>query len=304
MAVVGEELPADRDGAALRPVRGVGALVEHRGGGDVGDLGVLHVRGGLLGHELPVVRQHPAVERDLLHAAVPAVDVAVEVVLGRAEVLLEVGGVLVPGAEPEALVVLDPRDLDGAEVAALEGLRVGGLLARDLDQVAGEVVRPAVEGAGEALGGALVDPADAHAAVPALVEERLDAAVLLPDDHHRVLADVGLQEVALLGDHRVVGEHHPGPLPDLLQLLLVDLLVGEDPAVEAAVLDVDERGDVGVVGHGNSLVNGPAAGPVAGRLGSRGRSGAGTCDCSVVCEADDVDEGLEVSRARAVRLLE
>ena len=85
----------------------------------------------------------------------------------------------------------------------------------------------------------------------ALVQEGLDAAVLLTHDEDGVLADEVLDEIALLGDHRIVGQHAPCALPHLLQLHLVNGLVVEDLSVELTVLDVYEIGDVG---HGNSLV--------------------------------------------------
>lgn len=136
-----------------------------------------------------------------------------------------------------------------------------------LDELALEVVRPTVERAGEGLGRALVETADAHAPVTALVQEGLDAAVLLAHDEDGVLADEVLDEIALLGDHRIVGQHAPCAPPHLLQLHLINGLVVEDLPVELTVLDVYEIGDVG---HGNSLVwTCPLFGPVSGLLGGR-----------------------------------
>ena len=44
-----------------------------------------------------------------------------------------------------------------------------------------------------------------------------------------------------LGIWRVVAHEVPGAGEDLLQLELVDVLVGEDAAVDGAVLEVDEQ---------------------------------------------------------------
>ena len=77
---------------------------------------------------------------------------------------------------------------------------------------------------------AFFGPADGVAAVAAGVEQDLGAAFFVADDDDAVFADVGLEEVARVGDLGLVGHEVPGAGKDLLQLELVDLLVREDPA--------------------------------------------------------------------------
>ena len=91
---------------------------------------------------------------------------------------------------------------------------------------------------------ARVGPAQPHAPVAALVEEGPDRAVLLAHDEHGILAHVGREEVARLGDHRVVGQEEPRPAEDPFQLEFVDLLVAVDERADGALLGVDQRGQV------------------------------------------------------------
>lgn len=73
------------------------------------------------------------------------------------------------------------------------------------------------------------DPA-AHldAAMPARVEQHIDATVLVPDHDEVVLADLAQHVVALGLDLRLVRQENPAASEDVAQLALVDLVVSVD----------------------------------------------------------------------------
>ena len=78
--------------------------------------------------------------------------------------------------------------------------------------------------------------------VAADVQEGADLAGAVADHEHRVLAHVGGEKVAGVGDLRLVAEEEPAAGKDLLQLLLVDFLVAEDAGVDDTVVGVDQGG--------------------------------------------------------------
>ena len=198
---------------------------------------------------------------------------------GVAQVLLEGQHVRVEGAEQEAAVGVEAGDL-GQVVRALlvEVLRVAAVAAvLDLEQLAGVLERPPVEGAGE--GGAVVRlaPAEHRTAVGARVDDAVQLLLLVTGDDHRGAADVGGEVVAHVGDLRLVGQVHPVALEDVLHLQLEDLLVGEDLPLgpDEPVLAVVHHGvgedlaDVGqVLGHDVLLLVGlPGRAACSGCLG-------------------------------------
>ena len=108
----------------------------------------------------------------------------------------------------------------------------------DADKRTFEVVGPAVVGAHEAGGVALLRPADGVATVAAGVNQDLRVAVGVAHDDDAVLADEGHEEVAGVGDLRFVGHEVPGPGEDPLHLEIVDVPVGEDAAIYRAGIRV------------------------------------------------------------------
>ena len=75
--------------------------------------------------------------------------------------------------------------------------------------------------------------------MPAGVQEHIDAALLVPRHDDRLLANVRHEEVAGVRDLGLVAHEVPGTGEDALELQLIDLLVGEDPAVDQSAVDVD-----------------------------------------------------------------
>jgi hypothetical protein len=85
-----------------------------------------------------------------------------------------------------------------------------------------------------------IDAAEAHAAVTTLVQERDDRPVLLPHDHHGILAHVCREEVAGLRDLTRVREEEPTPAEHALELESVELLVAVDPRVDRPGFEIDQ----------------------------------------------------------------
>ena len=91
----------------------------------------------------------------------------------------------VPAREDEALVDADLRRGDQAELLLDELARPVVALARGVEQLAGVPVRPAVVGAAQERGVPAVRAADAHAAVPARVQEDANDAVVVAKQDRR-----------------------------------------------------------------------------------------------------------------------
>ena len=78
--------------------------------------------------------------------------------------------------------------------------------------------------------------------MPADVEERADGAIGLADHDHRIFSHVGRDEIAGLGNLRLVTEEQPAAREDALELELVDRRVGVDARVDRPVDGIDETG--------------------------------------------------------------
>jgi hypothetical protein len=94
--------------------------------------------------------------------------------------------------------------------------------------------------------------ANGVAAMPAAVHENLRVALVVADADHAVLADEGHEEVAGVGDLRVMAHEVPCTGKDLLELKLIDLLVGKDAPVYGALLDIDKAQHVAGEDSGHS----------------------------------------------------
>lgn len=126
----------------------------------------------------------------------------------------------------------------GQAVVRLDQLAVVEVLEpRDPFQRPVDAVGPAVVGAQEALGVALLGPAHRVAPVRTGVQQRLDGPVLLPHDQHVVPAHDRGEEVARLGDLRLVAQELPRAAEDPLHLQLEDLRVAVDPPGHLAALE-------------------------------------------------------------------
>ena len=161
----------------------------------------------------------------------------------------------VDAAEQEAAVVLEGAQLLHVVAAfAVEARRIAGVggVVLDLQQLAAVVEGPAVEGAGEVGAVALLVPAQDRAAVRAGVGQRVELALLVARDHHRLAPDVDAQVVVDVGDLALVGQVDPVALEDVLHLEIEQLLVGEGGAIQPIeMLDgilFEHRFELGEVG--------------------------------------------------------
>jgi hypothetical protein len=98
-----------------------------------------------------------------------------------------------------------------------------------------------VVGADEAIRPALLRATHRIAAVHAGIEQYVDLAGAVAHRDHLILADVAHEEAAALGQLRFVAHEVPRPREDPFELLLVDVVVGEDPAIQNAGVGVEPR---------------------------------------------------------------
>src|SRR5207253_3499892 len=87
---------------------------------------------------------------------------------------------------------------------------------------------------------ALVVAAHLHGAVPARVEEDVDATAAVATEDDRLLPHRRHHEVTGTRDLALVADEEPRAREDLLLLAPVDLLVDEDLAADRAAIDVDQ----------------------------------------------------------------
>ena len=177
-----------------------------------------------------------------LHPALATVKEHVEVPGGVAEVVQQRRCVGVEGGENQALVAVQLGHRGEAPLGLVQLAVVGVLEVGNGLEGAVVAESPAVVGADKRGGVSGVGAAEPVAAVAADVQEGSDLAGPVADDQHRVLAHVGGEEIAGVGDLCLVAEEQPAAGKDLLQFLLVYLLIGEDAGVDYPVLRVDQSG--------------------------------------------------------------
>src|SRR5262249_32278064 len=119
------------------------------------------------------------------------------------QVVVEVRSIVVESCEDEAVVALGASG-NQAPFLALEVLVVIVLESGNADELALQVVSPAMVGAHEGGGVTLLGPADRVAPVAAGIEQDLGVSFLVPHGDYAVLADVVHEEVARVRDLRVV----------------------------------------------------------------------------------------------------
>ena len=164
---------------------------------------------------------------------------------GFAEVLFEWLHIRIDAAEEEPAVAFEPCHLrEVVRTLLVELLRIAGLAGvLDLEQLAGVVEGPAVEGAGERGAVVRLAPAQHRPAVAAGVDEGVQSTLLVTRDDDRLAADVGGEVVAHVGDLAVVGQVHPVALEDVLHFQFEQVLVREDApfgAVNAVLVILHE----------------------------------------------------------------
>src|SRR6266704_445358 len=111
---------------------------------------------------------------------------------------------------------------------------------RHADQLPVGAITPAMVGAGEDGGVALVVAAHLHPAMAARIEEDVDVAGAVAAQDDGLLAHPRGGEIAGVGDLALMPDEEPRAGEDLLLLLGVDLLVDEDLAADLARREIDQ----------------------------------------------------------------
>ena len=96
------------------------------------------------------------------------------------------------------------------------------------DQLAIGGIAPAMIGAGEDWGIALIVAADLHALMPTGVQEHVDRLLPVPAQEHRFLPHTRHKVVPGFGNLAFMADEQPGAREDPLHLLLVDVFIDED----------------------------------------------------------------------------
>src|SRR5262245_16253834 len=208
---------------------------------DTGEMagGDMVVVGAVVHHRLPVDRLDPFQWTEGLHATIAPVKDRVQVPARITQIGFEAGGIRCPGREDNPRIRLNPR-LNEAQGAPVECVVVCLRLPGDMLQRTVVGVRPTVVGAHEVPGIAIVAAHHAVAAVPAHVQERVQLALAVAREDHRVIAHVRMEKVVDPGHKAFVANHQHGTAEDLLRFLIVDGLVHEDASVDLTGLWVDD----------------------------------------------------------------
>src|SRR5271156_1919752 len=173
---------------------------------------------------------------DDLDAALAAVDKRVDVPGHLAEILAQRRRLGIKGGKVQALVALQPCDGRQTPALAVQLAVIGFLEVRHADQAAVIAVGPTVIGTGKGGGVAGIRPTQPVAAVPADIEKRVDLAGTVAYHQNRVLAHIGREEIARLGDLALVAQEKPAAGKNPLLFLLVDLRLDKDAAAKEAVV--------------------------------------------------------------------
>ncbi len=160
-------------------------------------MGVVHVADKIFRRQFPVGADDPLVRAaDKLRAALAAIEKDVEIPGHVAEVIAQRRRFGIEVAEDEAFILIDQRNGSEAETLFVELAVIVLLEIRHADECAVAAIHPAVIRAGERIRIALLQAADAIAAMAADVQESAELAVLTAADEHRVFTHVRGQEVA------------------------------------------------------------------------------------------------------------
>src|SRR5712691_1213309 len=115
---------------------------------------------------------------------------------------------------------------------------------RHADQLPVGAITPAMVGAGEDGGVALVVAAHLHPAMAARIEEDMHLAGAVAAQDDRLLAHPRGGEIAGVGDLALMPDEEPGPGEDPLLLLGVDLLVDKDLTADLPGAQINEAGAI------------------------------------------------------------
>jgi hypothetical protein len=197
------------------------------------------VVGAIVDQGLPVDRLQPFDRSKRLRATATPVEYGIEIPAGVSEKGFQARSLFVPRREDNAGVSLD-AGLDEAEGWLVERLVIGFTLAGNVLERTVVAVGPAVIGAQEPLGVAVVAAHDAVAAMTAHIEQRVEPSLPVAGQDDRVLAHIGVKEIVGRGDQALVSDHQPGTPENLFHLVVINRLVAEDAAVELADGGIDD----------------------------------------------------------------
>ena len=189
---------------------------------------------------------------------------------GAAQVFFQRGTIGAQAGEYKAPVAVTTRDTRQTVVAFVE---VRAIRPREghTGQLAAQIIRPAVVGAGKRPGMTRVCRADQGAAVGAAVEKDRHLSRFVADHEHGLVADLAGHIVARLGHLAVVADKHPHPVEDFFEFLLKDVRVGVQRGVDLVVVNQGPNVDLGrsfkLGSVGRGLLH--ARSPSCARLGFR-----------------------------------
>ena len=172
--------------------------------------------------------------------ALPAVKQRVQVPGHGAQVVQQWWGTRVEGGEDQALVAVQLGHRDEAPLGLVQLVVVGVLQVGHGGQLPVGAEGPAVVGADEGACVAVIGAAETVAPVAADVQEGVDPALPVAGDEDGVLAHVGGEEVAGVGDLGLVAKEEPAAGKNLLQLLLVDGFLAENARADQALIQVNQ----------------------------------------------------------------
>ena len=184
-------------------------------------------------HQFPV--RIDALAHVAEHFQLAAVEYAIEITehVG-AEIFLERLHRLIEGGEDHAVAFMHLELLRAVlfefEVRTHAALALVAPPERHAAQIALEVVGPLMIGAHEAVGVAVIVLDEGRRAVGATVDEHVGRAVLAARDHHRLVADVGANEIA--GVRNLGAQRDIVPVraaENLGLLLLIDIGIAINP---------------------------------------------------------------------------
>ena len=204
---------------------------------------VVVIAGEILRAPLPIAGHAPfedaAKRLPIAIGAVGQLAVIVEIEAQIADRGFEIGRRLVPAGEDVAAIAVD-AGLDQPPLRFVEFVVVGAVHLRHADQRALIVEHPGVEGTGEFRRIALVIAADPHAAVPTIVEEDMQLAMPVPVEDYRFLRHASEDVIARLRHLAFMTDEQPGARENALELVLVDLLAGENIPADHALIEIDQ----------------------------------------------------------------
>ena len=210
---------------------------------------MIAVAAEILRRELPIARHDPFVHAaDHLDTALAAVEERVEIPAHLAEILGERRCFEVEGGEVQTFVIVELRYGHEAPLLPIEFVVIGLFQIRDADQLAVIPVGPAVVGAGEAGGIAVIGAAQPVAAMAAHIEESANRTGRVAHDQYRVFAHVRREEIAGPRDLALMAQEDPAAREDAFELLLIDLRLDEDAAADMPGGEIDEPICIGLHG--------------------------------------------------------